>query len=125
MIFAEAVELEEGAELFLTDGVGRTLTDHVVQKVSGPHLNGTYANPVMLVSHSKDQKLTLHNLSDLVVKPPKPVQGETWFRRTDGASRYVEAVTEPYVILKHDRGRPDSKAYLMTISDFLKTFKKV
>lgn len=124
MLFTDALELRDDAELFLTDGVGRTLTDNIVTKVAGPYYNGISGAGVMLVRYKRDQKLHLHNLSDLVVKPEQPVEGETWVRRDGGAWRYVAAVTEAHVILKHDSGRPDNKAYLMTLNEFVRVYKK-
>lgn len=102
MLFTEADMLEFGDEMYVADGVGRPLTNKIVAKLAGPFTDG----------HSK--------------KPPMPKEGETWIHRVDGAlrSRYVAGVTTNHVVLKASQERPDSKAHVIPLSDFVRTYKR-
>lgn len=126
MLFSEADELEFGDEMYVTDGVGRVLTDKVVSKLAGPFMDGHSKKPVILVRNVEDQRVILYNLPDLVVKPPLPKEGETWVHRNDGVlrSRYVAGVTTNHVVLKASADRPDAKAHVLPISDFVRNFKR-
>lgn len=126
MLFNEAEELEFGDEMYVTDGIGRTLTNKIVIKLAGPFTDGHSSKPVMLVRNVEDARVILYNLPDLVVKPPLPKEGETWIHRVEGGlrSRYIAGVTTNHVVLKASKERPDSRAHAMPLDDFVKAFKR-
>lgn len=122
MLFIEGQRIDDGGEMLLTDGVGR-VTNKVVTKLAGPFRDG---NKYVMVVRYDNGHVTLHNITDLVEKPPTPVEGDTWFHRVDGPSRsrYVAGVTSRHVVLKSDQGRPDNKAHVMALDEFVKAFQK-
>lgn len=127
MEVTEVRKLSTGDELFVRDGVGRIIKDNVVTFLAGPFENGSGArrNWVAVVRNS-DGNVKTYNLGDLAVKPPVPKIGEIWIHRVEGfgRTRYIDDVTDRYVITKSDYSKPDSKAHLMSISDFVARFKR-
>lgn len=128
MQFTEAEELSSGDDVYLLDGVGRINKGCVVQFLAGPFQNGSGVGSgyVLVARNPQTLKVATYNLSDLAVKPVNPKVGQTWIHRVDGWSRtrYVDEVTERYVITKSDAGKPDGKAHLMTMDFFLSNFRK-
>jgi len=122
MLFSDAQSLNEGDEMFVTDGVGRA-THQVVTKLSGPYYNGFSSHGVLVVRDESNQ-VRVYNLGDLVIKPAVPVEGQTWVRKTDGKSRYVAGVTDNFVIVKQSAGASNARAYVVEMSLFLTTYRK-
>jgi len=125
MQVSEARELTEGSQVFLLDGVGRINKDSVYDFVAGPFVDGPM-NYALVVRNPKNQRILTYNIGDLAVKPPVPAVGEEWIHRVDGHSRlrYIDGVTDKYVITKTDRWKPNSKAHLMPLDDFVAKFRK-
>jgi len=128
MQIAEAEELNEGDEVYLLDGVGRINKESVVHYLAGPFKAGysLSSSYVLVARNPRNSKAEVYNLSDLAAKPPVPKVGETWIHRVDGTlrTRYIDDVTERYVITKSDPGKPDSKAHLMTRDDLTTNFRR-
>jgi hypothetical protein len=122
----EARSLVTGDKLFLRDGVGRICKNAEVTFLAGPFEDtGTYGSKWVAIVRTENGFVKPYNLDELVVKPPVPQVGEMWVHRTDfNRSRYIDDVTERYVITKSDPGKPDVKAHLLPLADFVATFKK-
>lgn len=125
MLINEARELIEGSEVYLLDGVGNINKDSVYAYVAGPFADGP-GNHALVVRNPKNKRILTYNLTDLAVKPSIPKVGEVWIHRLDGhmRTRYIDAVTDRYVVTKSAPNKPDSKAHLMTIDDFVSKFRK-
>jgi hypothetical protein len=125
MLVSEARELTEGSQVYLINGVGAINKDSFYDYVAGPFVDGP-DNMALVVRNPKNNRIVTHNLGDLAVKPPMPAVGEEWIHRVDGYSRvrYIDGVTDKYVITKTDRWKPDSKAHLLPINDFVTRFRK-
>lgn len=124
----DARTLNQGDEICILDGVGRVSIGTGASFEAGPFTNGSgpSAKWVVLVRIAANGKLSLYNLTDLALKPPVPRVGETWIHRIDGHTRtkYVDGVTDRHVVLKANSGRPDNRAHIMSIEDFVKDFRK-
>lgn len=124
MLFNEAVDLQPGDELFYGDGP--MVRPDTIKYLAGPFDEGNGVRRVWKVAAlSGDGILGFYSIQFLEKKPRIPVVGETWIRKSDSRHRYVDGVTDKWVIVKQSQGAHNSRAYATLLEDFQKQFRPV
>lgn len=119
-------ELVQNDELFVRDGGGTIISSLVVKFLAGPFTDGAEGSGKWIAVVRDAYGFVLnYNISDLAVKPPMPVQGETWVRRSDQRQRYVAGVTDTFVIIKGSEGTHNSRAFVIELPGFLAGYRKL
>lgn len=118
MLFTEAKELSVYDELWYNEPYKNI---ELVTYLSGP-FQDTVAK-VWVIVGTQNGKLGFFKIRFLEVKPRIPVVGETWVKKSDGKSRYVDGVTDKWVIVKGSAGTHDSRAFATTLDNFRKEFR--
>lgn len=116
MLHAEALTLNDGDEVWY---IVQGKKDSVVKYLAGPFQEGK----VWKIAGNLNGVLGYFDIQHLEAKPRIPVPGETWLKKSDGRSRYVDAVTDKWVILKGHKASHDSRAVLMTVEFFRETYR--
>ena len=118
-------KLVKNDELFVLDGGGNIIVNMVVKFLAGPFIDGDEREEKWIVVVRDDCGFVMnYNASDLAIKPPTPEPGQTWVHRTDYKARYVDGVTDRYVVLKSSAGRPDSTAFVLPLQEFVRIYTK-
>ncbi len=120
MLYADIQALNTGDEVwYFTAGQ----KDSVVKYLSGPFEEGNGFRKVWKIAGNLNGVLGFFDIKDLEPKPRIPVAGETWIKRSNLRSRYVDTVTDKWVIIKGHKGTHDSRAVLMTLDFFRETYR--
>lgn len=120
MLFIEAKELENGDEVWYSPPYKNV---EVVTYLAGPFEDRQSRS--WLIVGSTEGVLGFFSIKFIEAKPRIPVIGETWAKKSDGKNRYVDGVTDKWVIVKGSAGAHDSRAFAMLLDNFRKDFRPV
>ena len=126
MLLLEARDLVDGSYFYTKDAWGSLNRTQPVMFLGGPFEQdlGMTRN-WFIVGRASDDTVNLYDISICVPKPKLPEKGETWIKKngTRTITRYIDEVTDRYVVTKSYNGRPDTTAHLTDIKTFVKDYK--